>query len=282
MKKYQLGLYEKSMPNDLTFAQKLKITKQSGFDFLELSIDETDEKLKRLDMTLEEIYKMKRVMEKEEVYVQSICLSGHRKYPLGSENEETQHKSLEIMRKAIRLAQLLGIRYIQIAGYDEYYQTSNKQTRINFLKNLEISVQEAAKYGVILAFETMETEFMNTVAKAMKYVSYLQNPYLKVYPDIGNLTNAAEKNPEDVIEDIRSGKGHIIAAHLKETKPNIFRNLMFGDGHTDYQACLKELISQNVFIYVAEFWYNDQKRWRNNIKFANQFLTNEIEGAIKL
>lgn len=282
MKRYQLGLYEKSMPNDLTLTEKLKITKQSGFDFLELSIDETDEKLKRLNMTSEEISKTKRIMEKQGVYIQSICLSGHRKFPLGSESEDIQEKSLEIMRKAIRLAYFLGIRYIQIAGYDEYYQPSNKQTRINFLKNLEISVTEAAKYGVILAFETMETEFMNTVTKAMKYVNYIQSPYLKVYPDIGNLTNAADKNPEDVVEDIRSGKGHIVAAHLKETKPSIFRNLMFGDGHTNYQACLKELINQNVYIFVAEFWYNDQKRWRKNIKNANQFLTNEIEGALKL
>ena len=280
MKSYQLGLYEKSMPNSLTFSQKLKITKKSGFDFLELSVDETDEKLKRLDYTIEEINKMRHHMEKEDVFIQSICLSGHRKYPLGSEDPNVQEQSLEIMRKAIVFAHRLGVRYIQIAGYDEYYKTSNKQTQINFLKNLELSVKIASTYGVVLAFETMETPFMNTVAKAMKYVNYVQSPYLKVYPDIGNLTNAAEHNPQDVIIDLRSGKGHIVAAHLKETKPNIYRNLMFGKGHTNYQACLKELMSQNVFLFVAEFWHNDKKNWRNNISKAYEFLKEEIEGAM--
>ena len=45
MGKYTLGLYEKSMPNTLSFAEKLLCAKECGFDYLEISIDETDEKL---------------------------------------------------------------------------------------------------------------------------------------------------------------------------------------------------------------------------------------------
>ena len=44
-KPYQLGLYEKSMPNTLTYEEKLKLPKASGFDYMEISIDESDEKL---------------------------------------------------------------------------------------------------------------------------------------------------------------------------------------------------------------------------------------------
>ncbi|HBG32340.1 MAG TPA: L-ribulose-5-phosphate 4-epimerase, partial [Acholeplasmataceae bacterium] len=76
MKAYQLGLYEKSMPNNLSFQQKLKVTKECGFDFIELSIDETDEKLARLDLSDQEIKHMVVTMEKEHVFIQSICLSG--------------------------------------------------------------------------------------------------------------------------------------------------------------------------------------------------------------
>ena len=49
MKEYRLGLYEKSMPSSLTLEQKLTEAKAAGFDYLELSIDETDAKLARLD-----------------------------------------------------------------------------------------------------------------------------------------------------------------------------------------------------------------------------------------
>ncbi len=281
MKTYQLGLYEKAMPNHLSFKDKLKITKQAGFDFLELSIDETDEKLKRLDWTDAEIYKIKHIMEVEQVFIQSICLSGHRKYPLGSQSIETQKKSLEIMEKAIILAHRLGIRYIQIAGYDEYYQPSTKETEQTFMKNLIKSVHMAATYGVILAFETMETPFMNTITKAMKYVEAIDSPYLQVYPDMGNLTNAYNADVHAVLADIRRGKGHIVAAHLKETKPGIFRNLMFGTGHTNHQACIRELLQQQVYLFVGEFWYNDKRQWRKNIDKSYQFLKSQIEGAMK-
>lgn len=44
-REYRLGLYEKSMPSTLTWVEKLTIAKKSGFDYLEISIDESDAKL---------------------------------------------------------------------------------------------------------------------------------------------------------------------------------------------------------------------------------------------
>ena len=54
MKKYLLGQYEKSMPSNLTWEKKLTLNKEFGFDYLEISIDEKDEKLSRLDWTKED------------------------------------------------------------------------------------------------------------------------------------------------------------------------------------------------------------------------------------
>lgn len=45
----QIGLYEKALPNSLTLNEKLVLAKDIGFDFFEISIDESDEKLARLD-----------------------------------------------------------------------------------------------------------------------------------------------------------------------------------------------------------------------------------------
>lgn len=280
MNKYRLGLYEKAMPNTLTLSEKLLTTKLSGFDFLELSIDETDEKLARLDWEDKQIESLKQLMEHHQVFIQSICLSGHRRFPLGSESKDTRDHGLLVMVKAIRLAYRLGIRYIQIAGYDEYYQPSNEITKALFMQELRQSVEIAATYGVVLGFETMETPFMNTVEKAMHYVHAIQSPYLGVYPDIGNLTNAQDGDAKKVVEDLRLGKGHLIAAHLKETKPNIFRNLTFGEGHTDYPQLINELISQGVRLFVGEFWYNGEEDWQQRLSNASAFLRDKIEGVI--
>ena len=165
--RYRLGLYEKSMPNSLNWKQKLEIAKKSGFDFVELSIDETDEKLDRLNMTAQERVNLAAVMSEAGIRFETMCLSGHRKYPLGSPDDATRARGLQIMEKAIILARDLGIRMIQIAGYDVYYEDSTEQTRALFAGSLQKSVQLAAKYGVLLAFETMETFFQNTFKKAI-------------------------------------------------------------------------------------------------------------------
>ena len=44
-----IGLYEKALPSSLKITEKLQIAKQSGFDYIEISIDESDEYLAKLD-----------------------------------------------------------------------------------------------------------------------------------------------------------------------------------------------------------------------------------------
>ena len=53
----------------------------------------------------------------------------------------------------------------------------------------------------------------------MEYVALADSNYLTVYPDLGNLTNAAKTYQTSVEDDIRTGKGHLCAMHLKETVP---------------------------------------------------------------
>jgi L-ribulose-5-phosphate 3-epimerase UlaE len=48
MKNNILGIYEKAMPDNLRINEKLKLAKLAGFDFMEISIDESDEKLNKV------------------------------------------------------------------------------------------------------------------------------------------------------------------------------------------------------------------------------------------
>ena len=277
MGKYTLGLYEKSMPNTLSFAEKLLCAKECGFDYLEISIDETDEKLARLDMTKEERKYLVDVMAVCGVPIRTMCLSGHRKYPLGSLNEATRARGMEIMKKAIDLADDLGIRVIQIAGYDVYYEEGNEETRRHFEDNLRKSVEYAAEKGVILAFETMETEFMNTVEKAMEYVNLINSPYLQVYPDCGNVTNAALDYNTTAFDDFKTGKGHIAAVHLKETVPGKFREIPFGTGHVNFEEIIRTSWELGVRRFTLEFWYVGNEDWKDVIKFNRRFIEEKFD-----
>ncbi len=274
---YLLGMYEKSMPNSLSIKEKLEIVKATGFDWLELSIDETDEKLSRLDWSQEIIDDVNKAITDTGVKIRTMCLSGHRKYPLGSLNDKTVERSLDIMKKAVLLADKLNIQIIQLAGYDVYYEKGNDDTKKRFLENLKKCVIYSSERGINLGFETMETPFMDTVEKAMFYVNEVNSPYLNVYPDIGNLTNASLIYKKSTIDDINTGKGHIIAAHLKETIPNHYREIEFGTGHTDFIkniSCLKDI---GVRLFTGEFWYVGQENWIDVCKDASSFLRKKLD-----
>lgn len=275
-KLFELGLYEKAMPNNLNWEEKLKFAKSIGYDFIEISIDETDEKLSRLNMSKEERKNLVNLMMDNNIYIRTMCLSGHRKYPLGSNNKETVKRSLDIMEKAIILANDLGIRIIQIAGYDVYYEDSSIETVKRFEENLKKSTEIAAKFGVILAFETMETEFMNTVEKAMDYVNKINSPYLQVYPDIGNITNASKLYNKDVLKDLETGKGHIVGMHLKETVPNKFREIPFGIGHVDFEKAINLTFNLGVRKYVTELWCTNDK-WQQEVKEAYNMMNDILK-----
>ncbi len=251
MKNYDLGLYEKSMPESFSVEEKLILANRAGFDFMEISIDESERKMSRVyDKSLKnEIISAKK---NAGLPIKTMCLSGHRKYPLGSPDIESRKKSLEIMQAAIDFSVDVGIRIIQLAGYDVYYTESTDETKKYFCENLAKCAEMASKAGVMMGFETMETPFMNTAVKAKKYVDMIGSPYLKIYPDIGNITNGTD----DYLDDLKAVKGDVIAAHLKETVPGVYRDMEFGEGRVDFDGCIGELLSQGVRIFNLEFWYD--------------------------
>lgn len=274
---YRIGVYEKAMPAELSWRERLQAAKEAGFDYVEMSVDETDERMARLDWDDEAILELREIQKEVGLPIETICFSAQRKYPLGSGKWEKEAK--ELLRKAVRFAAKMGIRIIQTQGYDCYYEeTSDETTKERFYRNLQEGTMYAASYGVMLAMETMENDFMNTVKKVMSAVEYVNSPYLQVYPDIGNISNAVS----DVIKDIQSGTGHIAAAHLKETVPGKFREIPYGTGQVKFPEAIAQLYRQGVRRYVAEFWYCGENNWREIVAGNRKFLDEKFECAADL
>ena len=76
---YSLGLYEKAIPVGFSFPKMFEITRDCGFDRLEISVDETDWRLERLDWSAEKQRELGVLSRAAEVPIRTMCLSGHRK-----------------------------------------------------------------------------------------------------------------------------------------------------------------------------------------------------------
>ncbi len=279
--KNPIGIYEKALPNSFTWEEKFTAAKKAGFDYMELSIDESDERLLRLDWTDEEIEELRSVMRSTGIHFPTMCLSGHRKYPFGSKDAKVREKAMEIMEKAINLSVKLGIRCIQLATYDVYYEESDEETKRLFLEGMKEAVAMASRAGVILAMEIMDTAFVGTIVRAMHYLKEIPSPYFKIYPDMGNLSNFSN----DVTGELELGLSETVAIHVKETKPGVFKEVPFGEGEvrfTEIFTKLKELNYQGMFL--IEMWADNStcqtiEQATDKIAEAYQFVTGKMQEA---
>lgn len=271
-----LGIYEKALPAGECWLERLQLAKKLGFDFVEMSIDETDERLSRLDWPRDARLSLVSAIAETGVRVPSMCLSAHRRFPLGCEDDAIRAQGLEIMRKAIAFAQDVGIRVIQLAGYDVYYQEASDETRRRFREGLKESVEMASRAQVTLAMEIMDYPLMNSISKALGYAHYLNNPWFQLYPDIGNLS--AWDN--DVQMELQAGIGHIVAVHVKDTRPGVFKNVPFGTGVVEFEQCFRTLKESGYCgPYLIEMWSEAAENPEAEVALARDWVRGRMARA---
>ena len=175
-----LGLYEKALPADWSWEQRLSAARDMGFDFVELSVDESDERIARLSWDARRREELRTLSVKLGMPIRSMCLSAHRRYPFGSADPGIRAKAREISERAVTLAEDLGIRVIQLAGYDVYYEPSTAQSVRAFLEGMRYVSGLGARYQIMHAVEIMDTPFMNSITKYLEYESLVRSPYFRV------------------------------------------------------------------------------------------------------
>ena len=278
------GIYEKALDPSDSWERRLRKAKSLGFDFLEISIDESDERLERLYWPREEIEGLRRLSSAEEMPIRSMCLSGHRRFPFGSADAAVREKAYDIMDRAIDFACAAGIRVIQLAGYDVYYEPSTPESVRRFREGMCWAVRRAARSQVMLAMEIMDTAFMNSITKHMGYEAMLHSPWYKVYPDIGNLSAWGENDP---IEELSRGLDSIVAVHVKDTLPvsadsaGKFKGVPFGSGCVDFAGAFARLEELGYAgPYMIEMWYEPGTDDMERISAAQSWLERQFQAAL--
>lgn len=275
MRRHPLGIYEKALPPALRWPERLALAKACGFDFVEMSVDESDARLARLDWTAEERLALVRATVETGISVPSMCLSGHRRFPFGSHDPAIAARAREVMEKAIRLARDCGIRTIQLAGYDVYYEEEDEGTRQRFEDGLFWAVERAAAAQVMLAVEIMDTVFMNSITRWKAWDAKIRSPWFTVYPDVGNLSAWGN----DVDAELDAGIDRIAAIHLKDTRavtetfPGQFRDVPFGTGCVDFVGVFRRLKALDYRgAFLIEMWTEKAEEPVSELIEARRFI----------
>lgn len=251
MFKMPVGLYEKALPAALSWEERLAAAGQAGYDFVEISIDESDERLARLDWAASERRELRRAIANTGVRIMTMCLSSHRKYPLGSHTLELRRQGQDILRKAIEFAGDIGLRVVQVMGYDVFYEPSDEETRANFIGGLQQGARWAGQAGVMLGLENLDTPFVECLSKAMAIIREIDSPWLHLYPDIGNLSAAGYYPPDELI----LAKSQVLGIHVKDALPKVIRGVPFEKGIVPFRETFRALAQTGFWgLLGVEMW----------------------------
>jgi L-ribulose-5-phosphate 3-epimerase len=251
MFKMPIGLYEKALPDDLNWEERLTVAGRAGYDFVEISIDESDERLSRLDWTASERAQLRQSIANTGVKIMTMCLSGHRKYPLGSHDPAIRQLGLDILYKAIEFAGDIGLRVVQVMGYDVFYETSDEETGAHFVESLHRGAQFAGQAGVMLGLENLDTPFVENLCKGLAIIREINSPWLRLYPDIGNLAAAGYSPPDE----LPLAKGQVLGVHVKDAMPKVIRGIPFGEGIVPFEEAFRALSRMGFWgMLGVEIW----------------------------
>ena len=264
------------MPDDLSLEDKLLAAKEGGFDSLELCIDQNQSRQDRLDWSAKDRANLRHFMSSNAITVETLSLSALRDFPLGSTDTRRASQGIGMLKKAIDLASDLGYRIVLVNAYDVFDEESEEGTGSRFLANLDHCTRHAAGRGVTIGLENADKAFGDTVRKVSQLVGRIGSPFLKIYADIGNVTNACVQYREDPLADLDYGIGMIAAVHLKDTLPGKYRFVRYGEGHVKFGPCIDRLMQAGVELYTAELFWTEGTDWKAEMLFAHDFLRNHF------
>lgn len=271
-----IGVYEKAFPESLSISEMLRHAGSAGYDFFELSIDRTEQRIRR-------VYdpgfaaELRAAAAEGGAPVYSMGLSAIGTYTLGSPDPAAAERGMDIFRHAVDLALQAGIRLIQIPACDTpKFDPRDEETDARFLRNLTAAMEYAASRGVTVGLENMENDYMDSIEKCMRAIRTVNSPYLQLYPDAGNLTNAWKNSRADMLRDMEAGKGHYLAFHEKEVQPDRYGGLFYGDGHVDFRTLTQKAYALGVRRFVMEYWYTGNEAWVADLENARSLCIDWI------
>jgi L-ribulose-5-phosphate 3-epimerase len=263
-----------SFKGGMTVSECIKMARDAGYDGIELSLDEEGEV--SLDSTEQDILRIKKIAEDEEMEIPSLASGLYWSYPATSSDPKIRQKSMDIVRKQLEIASILGADSIlvvpgavcadfipgcEVVDYDVAYDRA-----LGAFTELK---KDAEEMKVHIGLENVWNKFLLSPIEMREFIDKIDSPYVGAYLDVGNVVYSGY--PEHWIKIL--GK-RIKKVHFKDFRKSVgtldgFVDLLAGDvnfpavmdafsavGYDDYVTA--EMIP-NYTHYTNQIIYNTSK-----------------------
>ncbi len=274
-----VGLYEKALPSAWSWDQRLVATAEAGYSFAEISVDPSGERLARLNWSTGAKADLRNAIAASGVPILTMCLSAHRQYSLGSRVAATRARGLEIMRRAIDFSVDVGVRIVQVPGYDVFdEQPGDAGTVARFMDGMYQAVEWASQAGVMLALENVDVPMSESIVSCIGIVRQIDSVWFQIYPDMANVTGAGY----DPVVELAHCAGHLVAVHVKDCLPGTIRGVPFKEGIVPFGEVFRVLAALNFRGPLTVEMWADMDKTGDPVaaaQAARRFVADLIEKA---
>ncbi len=225
-----------------TVKQAILLSKQAGYDGIELALDEKGEI--SLESTKEELLAIKDFAKENKVAIHSVATGLYWSYSLTSNEEGERDKAMAIAVRQIATAKILGATSVLIVpgavGVD--FIAGREPIRYDIaydraLEALQTLKATAEKHRIDIGIENVWNKFLTSPLEMRDFIDKIGSPYVGAYLDVGNILY--DGYPEHWIEIL--GK-RIRKVHFKDYRRagggiHGFVDLLSGD--VDWKAVMQ-------------------------------------------
>lgn len=258
------GIYEKALCGD-TWAELFRHATDSGYAYVELSVDSSPRKLSRLEWTRDERADVRQQARAANSRIGTIVLSAHRDFPWGSADPEIRRRADALALDAVALAHDLGANCVQLAGYFSFGGPRAQNARDHFVEGVSRLAPFAIDAGVTLAIENVDGNDVLSAADGLALIEDIAQEDVKLYVDVGNYAG----NELSVVDELDEALPEAYAVQFKDARSRVFRRVPFGEGDVPWEAVFQTLTEAKFTGPVSVEMWNDG----GEIEMAEHALT---------
>ena len=217
------GILLSMLPATLSYAERLEMARQIGFEVLQAPTEPDEGKAEEL----------RKAADEARIRIDSVMNMDHWKYPLSSADSAVVEKSLTGMRTSLHNAKLWGSDVVLLVPAVLDPQTSYRDAWTRSQTQIRKLLPLAEQLKVVIAIEEVWNRFLLSPLEMAKYIDEFQSPWVKAWFDVGNVVLYGY--PQDWIRTLDT---RIVKVHLKDFKRNkdSYAWVNLGEGDIDWPA----------------------------------------------
>jgi L-ribulose-5-phosphate 3-epimerase len=224
------GILLDMLPANLSYADRLKLAREIGFEVLQAPTEPDEHKAEEL----------KTAADAAQIRIDSVMNMDHWKYPLSSSDPAVVEKSLTGMRTSLRNAKLWGSDVVLLVPAVLNPETSYRDAWTRSQHEIRKLLPLAEELKVVIAIEEVWNRFLLSPLEMANYIDEFQSPWVKAWFDVGNVVLYGY--PQDWI---RTLDNRIVKVHLKDFKRNkdSYAWVNLGEGDIDWPAVREAFVA---------------------------------------